>query len=83
MQHPRLRLPVLLRPFAIRVLWPLGAELCNAVSMKNKNQRELEKRWATEAAKKRKAAETARKSPTRPEDANQPAAAAVPKATGK
>ncbi|HWX56229.1 MAG TPA: hypothetical protein VN176_16690 [Verrucomicrobiae bacterium] len=51
--------------------------------MKNKNQRELEKRWATEAAKKRKAAETARKSPTRPEDANQPAAAAVPKATGK
>jgi hypothetical protein len=51
--------------------------------MKNKNQRELEKRWATEAAKKRKAAETARKNPTRPEDANQSAAAVVPKATGK
>ena len=34
----------------------LMARLCNRVSMKNKNMRELEKRWATEAAKKRKQA---------------------------
>jgi hypothetical protein len=39
--------------------------------MKNKNKRELEKRWATEAAKKRKAA---KKSTTRRGDVNRAAA---------
>lgn len=42
--------------------------------MKNKNKRELEKRWKTEAAKKRKAAE---KKTTRPEDVNEAAARIV------
>ena len=32
-----------------------NGRLLYAVPMKNKNKRELEKRWATEAAKKRKA----------------------------
>ncbi len=39
--------------------------------MKNKNKRELEKRWATEAAKKRKAA---KKKTARGGDVNQSAA---------
>lgn len=42
--------------------------------MKNKNKRELEKRWATEAAKKRK---TTKKKTTRREDVNQAAARIV------
>ena len=46
--------------------------------MKNKNKRELEKRWATEAAKKRKAE---KKKTTRREDVNQTAARIVPHAT--
>lgn len=45
--------------------------------MKNKNKRELEKRWKTEAAKKRKAA---KKKTTRPEDVNQAAARIVSEA---
>jgi hypothetical protein len=40
--------------------------------MKNKNKRELEKRWKTEAAKKRKAEK--KKTPSR-QDVNQAAAA--------
>lgn len=39
--------------------------------MKNKNKRELEKRWKTEAAKKRKAEQ---KKTARPQDVNQSAA---------
>jgi hypothetical protein len=46
--------------------------------MKNKNKRELEKRWATEAAKKRKAA---KKKTARREDVNQAAARTVKEAT--
>lgn len=34
--------------------------------MKNKNKRELEKHWATEAAKKRRAVKSANKKPTPP-----------------
>jgi hypothetical protein len=43
--------------------------------MKNKNKRELEKHWATEAAKKRKAAQ--KKGTTHQAAANQPAARMV------
>lgn len=46
--------------------------------MKNKNKRELEKHWATEAAKKRKAA---KKKTVRREDVNQAAARTVREAT--
>jgi hypothetical protein len=46
--------------------------------MKNKNKRDLEKRWATEAAKKRK---TAKKKTTRREDVNPTAARIVREAT--
>jgi hypothetical protein len=46
--------------------------------MKNKNKRELEKRWAQQAAKKRKAA---KKKTTRREDVNQAAARIVRQAT--
>lgn len=56
----------------------LALQLCNPVPMKNKNKRELEKRWKTEAAKKRKAAE---KKTTRREDVNQAAAGTVREAT--
>lgn len=42
--------------------------------MKNKNKRELEKRWKTEAAKKRK---SEKKKGTRQEEVNQPAAQIV------
>ena len=34
---------------------PLATDLCNAVSMKNKNKRELEKHWAKQALEKEKA----------------------------
>jgi hypothetical protein len=57
----------------------LAVRLCHAVSMKNKNKRELEKHWATEAAKKRKAA--TKRSTTHPEDVNQAAARMVREAT--
>ncbi len=46
--------------------------------MKNKNRRELEKRWAAEAAKKRKAAE---KNTARREDVKQATAPIVGEAT--
>ena len=48
--------------------------------MKNKNKRELEKRWATEAAKKRKAAKNKAAKPR--EDVNQAATRIVREATG-
>ena len=57
---------------------PLAARLCHAAFMKNKNKRELEKRWATEAAKKRKAT---KKKTTRREDVDQAAARIVREAT--
>jgi hypothetical protein len=47
--------------------------------MKNKNKRELEKHWATEAAKKRKAAQ--KRETTHREDANQAAARIVREGT--
>lgn len=52
----------------------LACGLCNPVPMKNKNKRELEKRWKTEAAKKRK---SEKKKGTRQEEVNQPAAQIV------
>jgi hypothetical protein len=48
--------------------------------MKNKNKRELEKRWKTEADKKRKAA---KKKTTRREAVNEAAAPIVRQATGE
>ena len=47
--------------------------------MKNKNKRELEKHWATEAAKKRKAAQ--KRETIHSEDGNQAAARIVREAT--
>jgi len=47
--------------------------------MKNKNKRELEKHWATEAAKKRKGAQ--KRETTHREDLNQAAARMVREAT--
>jgi len=47
--------------------------------MKNKNKRELEKRWATEAAKKRKA----EKKTARPDQVTQASAQTVPAQTVK
>ena len=57
----------------------LAVRLCHAVSMKNKNKRELEKHWATEAAKRRKAAQ--KRETTHREDVNQAAAGIVKEAT--
>lgn len=68
-----------LRQFEILNPSRLAVRLCHAVSMKNKNKRELEKHWATEAAKKRKAAK--KRGTTHREEVNQATAQVVREAT--
>ncbi len=49
--------------------------------MKNKNMRELEKRWSTEAAKQRRAAKPVKKNTPPPENGTGSTAPATTKAT--